>query len=224
MGIDVSQLSSVQQNYLKVIWTNQEWTSERVSTKSLAEKFAVSTSTVSETVRKLANLGLVEHAKYGAISLTGDGDAVAVAMVRRHRLLETYLSEELGYSWDEVHAEAEVLEHAVSERMISRMDAKLGFPNRDPHGDRIPSADGRVTKTPARQLYEFANGEVGQVVQVSDSDPNMLRYFGSLGISLGIWITLVKRHDFAGTVLIRVGDCEKCIEVGASAARSIRLA
>ena len=112
---------------------------EKVSTKMLAERIGVSASTASESIRKLADQGLVDHEKYGAVTLTERGRDAALAMVRRHRLMETFLVRELGYGWDEVHDEAEVLEHAVSDRMVDRIDAKLGFPRRDPHGDPIPA-------------------------------------------------------------------------------------
>ena len=142
-------LTTVAQDYLKVIWTAQEWSLEKVSTKMLAERIGVSASTASESIRKLADQGLVNHEKYGAVTLTEAGRRAALAMVRRHRLMETFLVRELGYSWDEVHDEAEVLEHAVSDRMLDRIDAKLGHPTRDPHGDPIPAADGQVP-TPMR--------------------------------------------------------------------------
>src|SRR6478609_10835212 len=118
----------------------------------------VGASTVSETVRRLSAQGLLEHAPYGAIALTDRGRSLALAMVRRHRLLEAFLVTELGYGWDEVHDEAEVLEHAVSDRLIARIDAKLGFPQRDPHGDPIPGSDGQVPTPPARQLWSCADG------------------------------------------------------------------
>ena len=139
------QLSAVAQDYLKVIWTASEWSEDTVSTKMLSERIGVSASTVSEAIRKLADQGMVDHARYGAISLTERGRHAAVAMVRRHRLIETYLVRELGYGWDEVHDEAEILEHAVSDLMMSRIDAKLGFPQRDPHGDPIPVHNRRTT-------------------------------------------------------------------------------
>ena len=122
-------LTTVAQDYLKVIWTAQEWSLEKVSTKMLAERIGVSASTASESIRKLADQGLVDHEKYGAVTLTDAGRRAALAMVRRHRLMETFLVRELGYSWDEVHDEAEVLEHAVSDRMLDRIDAKLGSPH-----------------------------------------------------------------------------------------------
>ena len=177
-------LSSVAQDYLKVIWTAQEWSPDKVSTKMLAEKIGVSASTASESIRKLADAGLVDHEKYGAVTLTEDGRRAALAMVRRHRLIETFLVCELGYGWDEVHDEAEVLEHAVSDRLIARIDAKLGFPQRDPHGDPIPAPDGQVPTPPARQLWACADGETGTVARISDNDPEMLRYFAQVGISL----------------------------------------
>lgn len=145
-------LTTVAQDYLKTIWTAQEWSHEKVSTKLLAERIGVSASTASESIRKLADQGLVNHEKYGAVTLTEAGRNAALQMVRRHRLMETFLVNELGYSWDEVHDEAEVLEHAVSDLMVDRIDAKLGHPTRDPHGDPIPAADGRVPTPPARQL------------------------------------------------------------------------
>ncbi|SDD00561.1 metal-dependent transcriptional regulator [Rhodococcus tukisamuensis] len=199
-------LTTVAQDYLKVIWTAAEWSGEQVTTKMLAERIGVSASTVSEAIRKLAGQGLVDHARYGSISLTDSGRAAAVAMVRRHRLIETYLVNELGYGWDEVHDEAEVLEHAVSELMVDRIDAKLGHPERDPHGDPIPSRDGSIPTPPARQLSDFADGEHGTVARISDSDPAMLRYFDSVGIALDVTITVVERRDYAGTVSVRLGD------------------
>ena len=211
------------QDYLKVIWTVQEWSQERVSTKLLAEKIGVSASTVSEAVRKLADQGLVDHARYGSIELTEAGRVAAVGMVRRHRLIETYLVNELGYGWDEVHDEAEVLEHAVSDLMIARMDAKLGHPERDPHGDPIPAGDGSVPTPPARQLSEFAGGESGRIARISDSDPEMLRYFDSVGVALDVQVEILERRDFAGTISVRIGDAETTIDLGNPAAQAIWL-
>ncbi len=145
----VRDLTTVAQDYLKTIWSAQEWSHEKVSTKLLAERIGVSASTASESIRRLADQGLVDHEKYGAVTLTERGGRLAaLAVVRRHRLLETFLMQELGYSWDEVHDEAEILEHAISDMMLDRIDAKLGHPTRDPHGDPIPNADGRVPTPP----------------------------------------------------------------------------
>ncbi len=220
-------LSAVAQDYLKVIWTAQEWSPDRVSTKMLAERIGVSASTASESIRKLADQGLVDHAKYGAVTLTEEGRRAALAMVRRHRLLETFLVGELGYTWDEVHDEAEVLEHAVSDRLMARIDAKLGFPRRDPHGDPIPAADGQVPAPPARQLWACGDGEAGTIARISDSDPEMLRYFDSVGISLDSRLRVLARREFAGTVSVAVeppdmadGD-RVTIDLGSPAAQAI---
>ena len=220
------QLTSVAQDYLKAIWNAQEWSCEKVSTKMLAERLGVSASTASESIRKLADQGLVDHEKYGAVTLTERGRRAAVSIVRRHRLVETYLVQELGYGWDEVHDEAEVLEHAVSDLLLSRIDAKLGHPRRDPHGDPIPGADGRVPTPPARQLAQCADGDHGSVARISDADPEMLRYFDAVGISLDSHLTVLARRDFAGSVSVAVGDIHdgdggRTVELGSLAARSI---
>lgn len=217
-------LTAVAQDYLKVIWTTQEWSLERVSTKMLAEKIGVSASTASESIRKLAEQGLVNHEKYGAVSLTETGRQAALTMVRRHRLLETFLVNELGYRWDEVHEEAEVLEHAVSDHLIARIDAKLGFPQRDPHGDPIPASDGQVPTPPARQLWACRDGEVGTVARISDADPEMLRYFHSVGISLDSRLRVITHREFAGMISVSVESTDgeaTTVELGSPAARAI---
>jgi DtxR family Mn-dependent transcriptional regulator len=219
-------LSPVAQDYLKVIWTAQEWSVDKVSTKMLAERIGVSASTASESIRKLADQGLVDHEKYGGVSLTAAGRTAALAMVRRHRLMETFLVHELGYGWDEVHDEAEVLEHAVSDRMLMRIDAKLGYPTRDPHGDPIPAADGQVPTPPARQLSVCNDGDAGVVARISDADPEMLRYFDSVGISLDSRLRVLARRDFAGMISVVIealGDAgaDSTVDLGRPAAEAI---
>lgn len=216
----VGDLTSVTQDYLKVIWTSQEWSEVKVTTKLLADKLGVSPSTASEGIRKLADQGLVEHERYGSVSLTDDGRAAAVGMVRRHRLLETFLVRELGYGWDEVHDEAEILKHAVSDRLMARIDAKLGFPQRDPHGDPIPSADGRVPNAGSRQLADLDVGESGVISRISDSDSDMLRYFQEIGIDLDRTVEVVEKRPFAGTISVCVDDGD-LIHLGDVASRAI---
>ena len=220
--IPVAELSAVAQDYLKVIWTAQEWSATKVTTKLLAEKLAVSPSTVSEAVRKLADQGLVSHERYGSVTLTEIGRLAAVLMVRRHRLIETFLVRELGYGWDEVHDEAEVLEHAVSERLMERLDTKLGNPTRDPHGDPIPDLHGTVPESSARQLADFGPGDLGRVARIADTDPDMLRYFDSVGIALDRHIEVVEQRPFAGTVAVAVEGAEP-IDLGDIATRAIWL-
>lgn len=218
----MSELSSVTQDYLKVIWTGQEWKPEKITTKMLAEKLGVSPSTASEAIRKLADQDLVVHERYGSITLTAAGRMAAVLMVRRHRLLETFLVRELGYGWDEVHDEAEVLEHAVSDRFMARLDAKLDHPTRDPHGDPIPGLDGSVPAPAAQRLADLDAGVAGTVARIADSDPEMLRYFDSVGIALDRIIVVRERRPFAGTIEICV-DGGPPIDLGDIAARAIWL-
>jgi DtxR family Mn-dependent transcriptional regulator len=137
--------------------------------------------------------------------------------------METFLVNELGYSWDEVHDEAEVLEHAVSELMLMRIDAKLGHPTRDPHGDPIPAADGQVPTPPARQLSECEDGDAGTVARISDADPEMLRYFDSVGISLDSRLRVLARRDFAGLISVSVesADGDATVDLGSPAAEAI---
>jgi DtxR family Mn-dependent transcriptional regulator len=141
-------------------------------------------SSVTEMVKKLVSQGLVTHAPYGAITLTDAGRREALRMVRRHRLVETWLVEGFGYTWDEVHDEAEVLEHALSDRLLDAIDAQLGRPERDPHGDPIPDADGRVTRPDASLAAELDPDARGRVARISDRDPEVLRRIQDAGIGL----------------------------------------
>ena len=219
-------LTPAAQDYLKVIWTASEWSAQPISSKVLADRLGLAASTVSESVRKLAEQGLIDHVRYGAITLTDAGTAAAVAIVRRHRLIETFLVRELDYGWDEVHDEAEVLEHAVSDLMIGRIDAKLGFPSRDPHGDPIPCPDGTLPLISGQRLVELAAGMGGTITRISDEQPDLLRYFDALGIAPDIELTVLARRDFAGTISVRISGHSPDappIELGKSAAEAIWL-
>lgn len=176
-----------------------------VTTSSLADRLGVSASSVSGMTRKLADLGLVEHVPYGALELTARGRSLALEMVRRHRLIETYLYSALGYTWDEVHAEAEVLEHAVSDTFIERICAHLANPAVDPHGDPIPSREGRVSEPATRPLGDLGPGTRGEVARVSDADPELLRYLSRNGVRLGEPVRVVERKPFGGPLMVRVG-------------------
>jgi DtxR family Mn-dependent transcriptional regulator len=155
------------------------------STNALAERLGVSPPAVSAMVKKLAALGYVRHARYHGVRLTDAGRRVALEVLRHHRLLETYLVEELGVPWDSVHAEAEVLEHVLSEGLEARIAAKLGEPTRDPHGDPIPALDGTVVEEPTVPLTSLAGGASARFVRVSDSDPLVLRELAALRIGPG---------------------------------------
>ncbi|MDR2252788.1 MAG: metal-dependent transcriptional regulator [Bifidobacteriaceae bacterium] len=197
--------SAVAQDYLKLIWSVREWhKDEPVTTTLLAARLGVTASTASEAVKRLAARGLVRHAPYAAIELTPEGERLALAMVRRHRLLETFLVHTLGFPWDEAHDDAEVLEHAASDAFISALDGFLGRPTRDPHGDPIPAADGTVAHPTARPLSDAVQGARAVVERISDADPAMLRYFAGVGLVPDALVTVLERRDFAGVIVVRV--------------------
>src|SRR5690554_5425157 len=137
------------EDYVKVIYSHTEWQSQPITTSALAARLGLAASSVTEMVKKLVAQGLATHEPYGAVELTTDGAALALRIIRKHRLIETWLVSEYGYSWDEVHDEAEVLEHALSDRLLDAIDARLGHPTRDPHGDPILRPDGSVDQPEA---------------------------------------------------------------------------
>lgn len=210
--------SNVTQDYLKAIYSAVEWGGSAMSVSALATRMGVSASTASETVRRLADEGLVHHERYGAITLTGSGRQAALAMVRRHRLIETLLVEHLGYEWDEVHDEAEVLEHAVSDLLVARVDRLLGYPVRDPHGDPIPTAAGEVSVPAGQPLADVPAGAGGVVVRISDAEPQVLRHLADVGVRLDAHVTVVEARPYVGTTLFTVtqpGEIEgDAVELG----------
>ncbi|MDF1706279.1 MAG: metal-dependent transcriptional regulator [Aeromicrobium sp.] len=202
----VGDLTPSVQNYLKAIWSLQEWTTEPVTASRIAERVELRTSTVSGALAKLTEQGLIEHDRYGAVDLTPAGRAMALAMVRRHRLIETFLVQVLDYSWDQVDDEAENLEHAVSDFMVDRIDQVLGRPTRDPHGDPIPDADGVITLPDAVRLTEVAAGSSVLVERISDRDPGLLQHLESTGVLPGARLTVGEGEPYSGAIEVRVGD------------------
>ena len=181
--------ASATEDYLKVIYGHTEWQPEPITPTGLATRLGLAPSSVTEMVKKLVVNGLVSHQPYGLIELTPDGTAAALRMVRRHRVIETWLVERMGYSWDRVHEEAEVLEHAMSDHLLDAIDDQLGRPVRDPHGDPIPTRDGVVTRPAVRLLGDLAPGEHGVIARISDRDPVLLRHLASDGIRLDVAVT-----------------------------------
>lgn len=215
----VSDLSPVAQDYLKFIWSATEWEGDPVTVKQLSDRLGVRAATVSDGIRRLTEQGLLAHEPYGGIELTDEGRRHAVAMVRRHRLIETFLVEQLGYGWDEVHDEAEVLEHAVSDGLIERIDRRLGFPSRDPHGDPIPTADGQPRRPDAVPLLSAPTGVEVVVARISDADPAILRYLDERRIGLDTALTVDEHREYAGDVTVRTADAT--IVLGATAAAAV---
>ncbi|SDG56372.1 metal-dependent transcriptional regulator [Microbacterium pygmaeum] len=172
-------------DYLKTIYHHTEWQDDRITPSQLAAELGLAPSSVTEMVQKLAAQGLVTHRPYGPIALTADGEQRAAAIIRRHRLIETWLVSEFDYSWDEVHDEAEVLEHALSDRLLEGIDVRLGRPLFDPHGDAIPDAAGHVHREPFVLLAEAEPGHAGRVLRVSDRDAEVLRAVEAAGVRVG---------------------------------------
>lgn len=172
-------------DYLKAIYHHTEWQDSAITPSQLAGVLGLAPSSVTEMVKKLAAQGLVTHRPYGPVSLTAAGQRRAAAVIRRHRLIETWLVREFAYAWDEVHDEAEVLEHALSDRLLEGIDERLGRPRFDPHGDAIPDADGAVHREPFVLLAEAPAGHAGRVLRVSDRDPELLRALVERGIDVG---------------------------------------
>ena len=192
-------MNSVDEDYLKVIYAHTEWQPEPITTGALAARLGLAASSVTVMVKKLVAQSLVSHEPYGAVELTGEGADLALQMVRRHRLIETWLVEHIGYTWDEVHDEAEVLEHAMSDRLLSAIEAQLGHPSRDPHGDPIPRADGTVERPAAVLLADAPDG--GVVARVSDRDPLLLRHLEAEGIVVDAVLTAAQRAQLAREAL-----------------------
>lgn len=191
--------SSVAEDYLKALYGAEERGADGVGVTDLAKTMEVAASTASENVRKLQQQGLVNHAPYQRAHLTEKGRDVAVSIIRRHRILETYLHDRLGFAWDEVHREAEILEHAVSELLVDRMSEALGHPTRDPHGDPIPTR-GKLELPPTRRrLLEVPVGEEVSVERISDADGALLRFLDAQGLVLDARVTVKERHEYAGT-------------------------
>jgi DtxR family Mn-dependent transcriptional regulator len=213
-------ISASAQDYAKAVYALEAHEGAAVSTNDLAERLGVTPGSVSAMVRKLSEVGLVEHERYHGVRLTAQGRRVALEVLRHHRLIELFLSEELGMTWDRVHAEAEVLEHVLSEDLEQLIAARLGDPTVDPHGDPIPTVEFGIDEPATRSLDELPLGASGRLVRVSD-DPEMLRYLAGLGIALGDRLEVVDRQPFGGPVFVRFAEQEH--PIGGALARAMRI-
>jgi DtxR family Mn-dependent transcriptional regulator len=200
----IPPLSAPVEDYLKAIY-DLELVGAPASTNDIADRLAISPASVSGMMRRLAEQRLITHEPYRGVRLTADGRRAALRTLRRHRILECYLTEVLGYSWDRVHDEAEQLEHAASEELVERMAAALGEPAHDPHGAPIPSRDGTVEEWTLRTLADASAGERVRVRQVMDKDAARLRYLAELGIRPGASVSVVDRAPFDGPITLLVG-------------------
>jgi DtxR family transcriptional regulator, Mn-dependent transcriptional regulator len=210
METQTADLTVAVQDYLKAIYA-LEIAGERVTTSALAARMSVSAPSATAMTKRLAELGLVERAPYRGVVLTDEGRRGALEVLRHHRLLERYLVDRLGLSLDEVHVEADRLEHALSEELEAKIDAELGFPTHDPHGDPIPDSELRVAAGGARTLVDLAPGERASVSRVPDGNPELLRYLAELGLVPGSDVELVSQAPFGGPVTMRTDTGEHAI-------------
>jgi DtxR family Mn-dependent transcriptional regulator len=213
--------SSAVEDYAKAIYALQQRGRETVSTNALADRLGVTPASASGMVKRLCELGMVEHRPYHGVTLTDSGRRVALEVMRHHRLLELYLVESLGVPWDRVHDEAEVLEHVLSDELEELIAAKLGHPTHDPHGDPIPTRDLTIDEGPSLSLQALDPGAAGRFARISDSDPEMLRFLAQRGIRPGDSFEVIDKHPFDGPLFVRFG--EDVHVLGGALARAMRV-
>ncbi len=193
----------VVEDYLKAVWMLQQ-VETPVSTSRIAERLGLSAAAVTAMIKRLAEHDLLRHEPYYGVRLTAPGELAALRIIRRHRVLELFLVDMLGYEWDGVHDEAERLEHAASDELIERLARLLGEPERDPHGSAIPTADGEVDTAPYPALAELAAGDTRRILEVQVQEPEQLRYLGSLELRPGATVEVVEKSPFEGPVSLSV--------------------
>ncbi len=201
---ELQQITPVVEDYLKAIY-NLAQASGQVRTVPLAEALNVKPASVTAMLKPLAELKLVDYEPYYGVTRTEAGEKIALEVLRHHRLIELYLVEALGFTWDEVHEEAEVLEHVISEKLEARIAAHLGDPTVDPHGDPIPALDGTLPDSSALSLADVPKGEEARIVRVSDQQSERLRYVAQLGLVPGATVKVTESAPFEGPVTIRIG-------------------
>jgi DtxR family Mn-dependent transcriptional regulator len=223
-GIRLSEAKSLSrsvEDYLKVVFNLTE-RGEAASTSAIADALEVQPASVTGMVKRLAESGLLEHLPYRGVRLTDLGSREALRVIRRHRILETYLAERLGYSWDDVHDEAERLEHAASDQLIERMANALQYPSHDPHGAPIPTSAGEIEAPSFATLADAQKGDQLSIRAVQDEDSERLRYLEARGLKPGVRISVEDRAPFGGPVTVRVGGPDGASQVvGQDLARRI---
>lgn len=212
-------ISQSVQDYLKSIYHLEQ--EDAVSTAALAKRLDVTSASATSMLKRLAQMGLIEYTSYRGFSLTEAGRKIALEMIRHHRLLELYLHEALGYSWDEVHEEAEHLEHHISEEFEARIDKLLGHPTHDPHGDPIPTVDGDLPPSSMDPLASVDEGTEVLIQRVSDADPELLRYVERLGLMPQVVIRIEDKAPFNGPITLAVPSREEPVIIGHEVAGSI---
>ncbi|MFT7073624.1 metal-dependent transcriptional regulator [Patiriisocius sp. Uisw_017] len=198
-------MTLAEENYLKTIFHLERDRQSEVSTNAIAESLETRASSVTDMVQKLAEKKMLVYKKYKGTQLTETGRRVAANVVRKHRLWEVFLVDKLKFHWDEVHEIAEQMEHIQSEELIKRLDAYLGYPEFDPHGDPIPDKDGNIKKAEKRLLSELTKNQTGICVGVKESSPEYLQYLDKKKISIGTKIVILGKEFFDGSMVIQIG-------------------
>jgi len=209
------------EDYAKAIFSLESREEAPVSTNALAERLGITPGSVSAMLKRLDELGLISHTRYRGVRLTEDGRRLALEVIRHHRLLESFLADSLGMPWDQVHAEAEILEHVLSEDVEQLIAAKLGNPTVDPHGDPIPNIDLELEEPSTHAMESLEVGATGVFVRVSDSDPEMLRYLAGCGISPGDRFKVRERQPFGGPLFVVINGRKHAL--GGQLARAMRV-
>jgi DtxR family Mn-dependent transcriptional regulator len=217
-----TEFSIAVEDYAKAIYALEE-RDGTVTTTALAARLGVTPASASGMVRKLHEQGLATHEPYRGVTLTARGRRLALEILRRHRLLETYLAESLGLPWDRVHDEAEVLEHVLSDDLERIIAAQLGDPTHDPHGDPIPTAELQLEKDDTRPLAALEPGAEGTLARVADAEPEMLRYLADRGIAPGARLRVVERQPFGGPLFARFGGRVQALGGELAAAMRVEL-
>jgi len=216
-------LTAPVEDYLKAIYSIGKGTGA-AATNEIAHRLAIAPASVSGMVRRLADQGLLAYERYHGVRLTESGRRAALGTLRRHRVIEAYLAQALGYPWDRVHAEAERLEHAVSDELVDRMAATIGEPEVDPHGAPIPTKDGSVDETEYRSLADLPVGASGIMARVADEDPEMLRYLAELSILPGKRITVRSRAPYDGPIVLAVSGARRELSISPGLAAQVLVA
>lgn len=206
----MKKLSQPVEDYLKMIYLLQQRCGG-AGTNAIAEALSVKPASVTGMLKKLAEAGLAQHTPYQGASLTPAGETIALEVIRHHRLIELFLIEALGYSWDEVHEEADRLEHVISEDFEDRIAARLGHPEVDPHGDPIPAKNGRVAQVAQRCLAELECGQSAEIIRVNDASSEMLRHAAMLGLRPQARVKLLAAEPFGGSLRVKVGKQEQAV-------------
>ncbi len=208
-------LTGQAEDYLKAIY-ELEQRSGSAGTNDIAARLGIAAASVTGMIQRLSRLGLVRAEPYRGARLTHTGRGAALQLIRRHRIIESYLVERLGFGWENVHEEAERLEHAASDELIARMADSIGNPTEDPHGAPIPSADGEVDETPLKSISDLAEGRSATVVRMSDRDPEFLRYLDAMGVRPGARLRVEAREPFGGPITIEVEGERHAVGVAAA--------